>query len=77
VDVLSFPPVFPNMVIWDTVHPYVYQIHQPQLILTHHLIAVPELYLLLGKSGCFANDKQAEKDAFIQGKSMETGVSFF
>jgi len=37
-------------------------------------IPIPELYLLLGKSGCFANDKQAEKDAFVQAKSMETGL---
>jgi hypothetical protein len=72
-----FPSCFPKYGYLEHSSSVRLPIHQPRLILRHRLTAIPELYLLLGRSGCFANDKQAEKDAFIQGKSVETGVSFF
>jgi len=37
-------------------------------------ILVKELYEILGNSGCFANDKQAEKVAYAKGNSLQTGL---
>ena len=39
------------------------------------LPVVEEIYILLPRTGCFANDKFSEVNAFVQKPSLQAGVS--